>query len=145
MNNSTTPTTATATIPRTGETIMVSFQDSSRPSESVLVRKVPRHELNSIAVAVMEAKGDEVCEASVYVDRPIEWIQSLSDESFDAVMQEGRRLNWARFSAWFQRASEVVSLAKIQAPLMAGLRQVIDEALQAGASGERTKTVAPGQ
>ncbi len=80
-----------------GVDLVVTFEDG-RPSQTIKVRKIPRKELLGLATCLAR---DEM-EAAFYMGRDVEFAEALSDDSFVAVMREGRRLNFTRLGSWFE-------------------------------------------
>jgi hypothetical protein len=74
--------------------------------EVVKIRKVPIRDMQSLA----RAWGQEDKEIPVYTQRPAEWAQTLIDESWEAVMEEGRRLNADPFGRWFSRQTKALEV-----------------------------------
>lgn len=79
--------------------LLVSFADSSRPSETVFIRQLPLREMESL----LGAQGDEMLLAQVYTGKDAEWIDSLSPASQEAIVSEGDRINADFFGRWFRR------------------------------------------
>jgi hypothetical protein len=81
-------------------------------TETVKVRKVPLRKMQDLA----KAWGSIEKEMPIYVDRPADWFDSLTDESALAIIQEGRRLNEKTFAAWLRlqtQAAETITGEKI--------------------------------
>jgi hypothetical protein len=88
-----------------GADLLVTLRDQSR--RTVKVRKISRKDFPAFAAGW----GNEEAEAAFYLGEE-KLVQELSDESFDAVMEEGRRLNFTLFSNWFKRQYQKLSLLK---------------------------------
>lgn len=84
-----------------GTELDVLFTDGR--AERVMVRQLPIRHLGRLGAAW----GNEAREIDVYCDKPGGWSESLADESFEAVIEEGRRLNFTRFSKWQERQAQV--------------------------------------
>jgi hypothetical protein len=112
-----------------GVNLRVEFSDQNVAPTIVKVRKVARRDFPIMADAILNAVADETAEAAFYCDRTPAWAESLSDESFEAVMREGRRLNFTRFSAWFGRRQDVLNLAKVQAPELDKITAAVTKAM----------------
>jgi hypothetical protein len=86
-----------------GTDLQVSLLDGTQ--RTVKVRKISRRDLAAFA----NCFGDEEREAAFYLGcsthgpEDAGLVEQLTEESFDAVMQEGHRLNFTRFSRWFVR------------------------------------------
>jgi hypothetical protein len=113
-----------------GNQMRVTFEDPARAPEWVRVRKIPRNEFVHLADAIMNAVHDEYPEAACYCGKTPEWAQALTDESFEAVMQEGRRLNFSRFRSWFERRQDVLNLAKVQAPALKKIQETVESEMR---------------
>lgn len=96
-----------------GTKIQVTFDtpDIETPPEWVKVRKCPRGDFVEFAGALLG--HDEIAEAAFYIEKTPAYVNSLSDESFEAVMQEGRRLNFTRFRSWFERKQQLLQVSKV--------------------------------
>lgn len=66
----------------------VSFRDGTE--QNIDVRKVPIRKLKDLVNAMAESEGDEI---KLYIDRPDDFIDLLTDESFEEVLELGRELN----------------------------------------------------
>ena len=102
-----------------GVTVEVTYISGLK--ETIKVRKVPIRDMQSLAMAW----GQEHKEIPVYTQRPSEWIETLADESWELIMEEGRRLNAGPFERWFLRATKAL---EVQGRTPA-VKAVIDEAL----------------
>ena len=112
-----------------GTQIPVTYQDGR--TEITKIRRVPRNEFVPYASAIMDAVTDERPECAFYANKPVEWTDEITDESFDAVMQEGRRLNFTRWAAWFARRQETLRLAQVSHPaLKAAAEAAVAKVLQ---------------
>lgn len=72
--------------------------------EIVTCRKLPIRQMTTLA----QAWTKEVLELKLFVQRKTgevsdEWMDNLTDESWDALIKEGRRTNFFRFNAFFER------------------------------------------
>lgn len=85
-----------------GTNMTVSFKttepDQKAQTERVKVRKIPICDMDELG----KGFGNFKKEVAVYCNKAIEWVERLDDESFSAVMSEGRRLNFTSFQKWFQ-------------------------------------------
>lgn len=64
----------------------------------LFVRKIPICDMDCLA----RSWGKYKAEVATYLDRDMNFAQSLTDESFAAVLEEGRRLNFTSFEKWFK-------------------------------------------
>lgn len=77
----------------------------------VRVRKVSQKNLPQLADAMrLSMEQGEIPEIMVYLSWTAEQVEQLADESQDAVMQEGRRLNFTRFKNFLARRVQFVNL-----------------------------------
>ncbi|MGV3773629.1 MAG: hypothetical protein ACO1QB_12055 [Verrucomicrobiales bacterium] len=101
-------------LPGTGSNIEVQLiapSDGSNPqvsiaTDTISVRKVRLHNADELA----RVFGDLEKEAVVYVDKPAEWIQTITDESLIAILIEGRRLNVQTLRAWMSLQQESIDV-----------------------------------
>jgi hypothetical protein len=105
------------------------FYASDRPPEILKIRKISRENFPVLADAILGDISGEYPEAGCYGGRDAVWAKSLSEESFEAVMQEGRRLNFTRFGAWFERRQAVIDMTKVTAPMLAKVQETVQKAL----------------
>lgn len=80
-----------------GEELTVTHVDGR--TETVKVRKVPIREMRLLG----EAWGKEDKEVAVYTGKTDDWVKTLTDESFEAVVERGKELNFLSFKRWFKR------------------------------------------
>lgn len=84
-----------------GRTITVKFNDG-RSSESVLVRQLPVRDYE----AYLTLLNDEAGQVALLCNKPIEWVESLTMESFTEAIQIGDELNADFFAGWYRRRME---------------------------------------
>lgn len=95
-----------------GTDLPVTLLDGS--TRMVKVRKISRKAFPAFASTF----GDEDLEVAFYLGEPANGngapsiVEQLTEESFDAVMQEGHRLNFTRFGHWFGRQYQRLELMK---------------------------------
>lgn len=107
-----------------GADLTVTHQDGRR--ESVKVRKIPRNAMAAYALVIDESAVDETAECLMYVTgRDRAWADSLSDESFSAVIEEGQRLNFTCFTAWFRRRTKLLALGNEGAEAVAAANRLL--------------------
>lgn len=109
-----------------GTQIEVSFREDQKtketpPNEIIKIRKVPIRDMQSLA----RAWGQEDKEIPVYTQRSTEWTQTLTDESWEAVMEEGRRLNEAPFGRWFARQTKALEAMNQSSAVKAAIQQAL--------------------
>jgi hypothetical protein len=68
-------------------------------SESVFVRQLPI----KLMTQLLAALEDEPKMIELFCDRPAGWSDSLTPESFEALVSEGERINADFFGRWLQR------------------------------------------
>ena len=104
-----------------GADLVVAFEDGRAP-ETVKVRKIPRKDFQQLATRWLSEEG----ECAFYLDRDPSFAEALTEESFDAVMQEGRRLNFTRFSNWLRRQMQKMDLMTLDAATGAAMKQAME-------------------
>lgn len=105
-----------------GSDLMVHYSDGR--SECVKVRKIPRKDFAQYASLM----SDEESECGFYVeDKDSDWANSLSDESFDAVLEKGQHLNFPRFISWYERQSKKMNVFEIQGRMAATALSVMEK------------------
>lgn len=112
-----------------GTNIKVAYENG-RPPEIIKVKKISRDNFALLADAILGDIQAEYPEAACYCGRDVEWARSLTEESFEAVMQEGRRLNFTRFNAWFARRQAVIGMSGIQEPMLKKVQETVEQALK---------------
>lgn len=95
----------------------------------VKIRKVPLRNMDKLA----RAWGTPEKEMQIYTDMPADTINRLSDESFAAAFEEGRRLNRPFFKRWFGWQQETLE-AVGQAPRIDALVDEVKKSLLDGKS-----------
>lgn len=80
--------------------IEVAHQDGRK--ELVRIRKVPIRSMDRLA----KVWGQPAKEVAVYADKDSAWVESLTDDSFEAVMEGGRGLNFSSFRKWYRWAEQ---------------------------------------
>lgn len=69
------------------------------PAENVLVRQLPLR----LIPQLLEVLSDEAKTIALYADRPVEWSDTLSEESIEAILTEGENLNFPAVTKWLAR------------------------------------------
>lgn len=91
-----------------GADLTIVFKDGS--SDTVKIRKIPRSHFGKYAEIIQEESEDaEFREAALYLGSVVS-VRNLTDESLDAVLAEGERLNFTSFARWFRRRARMPSL-----------------------------------
>jgi hypothetical protein len=72
--------------------------------ERVKVRKVALRDIQKLS----EVLGNEISEIMVMTGKEQAWVESLDDDSFEALIEEGRRLNFSRCSKWLKRRMDLL-------------------------------------
>ena len=91
-------------------------------NERVKVRKVPLRKMTELATVW----GTVEKELQIYVDKPVEWFDSLTDESALEILKEGRRLNEKTFADWFRLQNQAAAVITGQ-PI--NLNEKVNEAI----------------
>jgi hypothetical protein len=121
-------------MPETAKEVAETLQDGCQiqvqhldgSTEWIKVRRIPRNEFVQYA-QTLATVADETDECAFLAGKTAEWINTLTDDSFEAVMQEGRRLNFSRFEPWWHRQVAKLNLAKIDAP---AIKAAVERALR---------------
>lgn len=72
--------------------------EGKAPEEiDLFVRKIPICDMECLA----RVWGKYTAEVATYLERDMNFVKTLSDETFTAVLEEGRRLNFTSFEKWF--------------------------------------------
>lgn len=85
--------------------------------EEIFVRRIPICDMDSLS----GAWGTPKKEVAVYCDQPAAWVDKLSDDSFIALMDKGRQLNftsYAKHFAWQMQTMEALGQKDAMAGLM---------------------------
>lgn len=107
-----------------GTEIPVTYLDGR--AEKVRIRKVPLRDMPGLAAVFGQDMRDE---AAYYAGRPADWIDTLSDESFAAVFEEGRRLNFTLFATWFRGKTQELELMGKQPQLTRIIQSAVEEVI----------------
>ena len=78
-------------------------------SETVKVRQIPATKLEKF----MGKLADEATSVSIYCDKPIEWVDTLDQESVTAVCEEGLRINESFLNAWCRRRAKWTEMLNV--------------------------------
>lgn len=88
-----------------GVSVTVNLHNGQGLTEEIVTcRKLPIRQMPALA----QAWTKEVLELKLYVQRSSgeiddKWMDNLTDESWEALIKEGRRMNFFRFNAFFER------------------------------------------
>ena len=102
-----------------------------REREIVKVKKLGMADMPLLAeVITVEAK-----EVGLLTGKDEAWVKDLDDDSFEALIEEGRRLNFTRFSKFWKRRMDLLKAMGQQGVLDAAMRKAADAVTrQAGQS-----------
>ena len=78
-----------------GKKLSITFRDGS--TGTAHVRKIPICDMDDLG----RSFGKNAAECAVYLGRDEAFARTLDDESFAAVFEEGRRLNFPSFRKWW--------------------------------------------
>lgn len=112
-----------------GADVQVRFADPALESEWVKVKKLSIREMPRLGSTM----GDEFREVAFYVGKTVEWVESLEDDSFEALIKEGRDINFTKFDNWYQRQKRLLKTL--------GHQGVVDEALKAAVESASLKAM----
>ena len=71
--------------------------------ENIEVRALGVHQMKAMQAALVDG---ESALGSLYAGRSVDWFESLTPDSQEAVILKGRELNWDFFSRWVLREQE---------------------------------------
>lgn len=75
-------------------------------TETIKVRQLPVRLMARYAAAVQ----DEPEQIRLFTDRDMKWVESLSDDSFVAIVKEGQRMAEPFFSDWLTRQRQLAGV-----------------------------------
>lgn len=75
--------------------IEVTLTDGTK--QSVTIRKISIRQMQKLLNVMQDDRG----RAALYTDKPLDFVDQLDDDSFLAVLKEGRLLNFSRFENWY--------------------------------------------
>lgn len=91
-----------------GSMMTVRFKPNAK-GESPLDQVVKVWKLGMAEMPILgAAMGNEVREIMVVTKTNEAWVQSVDDDSFEALIEEGRRLNFTRFSRYWKRQTDLL-------------------------------------
>lgn len=100
-------------------------------TEEVFVRRIPICDMDVLS----GAWGTPKKEVAVYCDQPAAWVDKLSDDSFIAVMDKGRQLNftsYAKHFAWQMQTMEALGQKDAMSALMKDIAAKAETMLKTG-------------
>jgi len=80
-----------------GRDLQITLRDGK--AETVKVRQIPVSEMPKYANALQ----NEAAMAGLFCEKPAEWIASVSDESFEQIIEAGEEINAYFFGRWMER------------------------------------------
>lgn len=94
-------------------------------AEEVTIRKVLHGQFQALCAAIAdESESGELAEAKLYVaDKPDQWWASITEESFDEILDAGDQLVRKPFKSWYRRRLRLLDLNK-------DASRVVEHALQ---------------
>jgi len=107
-----------------GAEIPVTYTDGR--TEHIRIRKIPLRDMPRLAQVFAQDMAEE---AAFYAQRDPAWIGTLTDESFAAVFEEGRRLNFTLFRTWFQGKTQELELMGKQPQLTKLIQGAVAEVM----------------
>lgn len=92
---------------------LIPLMDSKKNLTRMKVRKIPQRGLQEFADIMHMNRCREEAEIAAYLGISLEQFEQLglTDESQDAVMEEGRRLNFTRFEHFVHRSVQLAKLS----------------------------------
>lgn len=119
-----------------GSMVPVTFRSNEsgkpvREREIVKVKKLGMAEMPLLAEVITH----EANEIALLTGKDTAWVKDLDDDSFEALIEEGRRLNFTRFSKFWKRRMDLLAAMGQKGVLDAAMRKATD-ALASKASGQ---------
>jgi hypothetical protein len=90
-----------------GVEITVNRTDGTQ--ETVKVRQIPATKLEEF----MAKLADESTSVSIYCDRPVEWVDSLSQQSINDICEKGLEINESFLNAWCRRRAKWTEMLNV--------------------------------
>ena len=90
-----------------GVEITVKHVDGS--SETVKVRQIPATKLE----AFMTRLADEANSISIYCDKPLEWVDTLTHQSINDICEKGLEINEPFLVAWCRRRAKWMEMMNV--------------------------------
>ena len=90
-----------------GTNVVVQFDDK-RPDETVFVRIIKLKQLQQYGQLVIA--GNEAGQVALFAGKDDKWVDELTNESAEAVLTEGQRLNADFFVRWAARQAAMGEL-----------------------------------
>src|SRR6202008_3376798 len=85
-----------------GVELEVTHKDGSK--ETVKVREIPATKIQLFTFAT--GWGKEAEQVAIYCDKPVEWTDTLTIASFNAIADKGLEINFDFFEAWHVRQAK---------------------------------------
>ena len=104
-------------------------------TKDLRIRKIPLRDLPKLG----RVWGNEADEVALYADKTPAWVEKLTEESFEAAIEEGRRLNFQSFKRYFARQSQVIE-ALGQNPAITEMLSKVAKDLAASESQKLSKS-----
>ena len=109
-----------------GASIEVTGRDNGTV-RSVKVRKLSILDIGKLARASTRGEADEI---AIYLDLPITSLTQFSDESLEAILEEGRRLNFPQCRRYWARQRQLNEVITSEEDRAAVLNEAIRAATQ---------------
>jgi len=106
----------------------LTLMTKTREVSVVKVRKLPVIEMPRLGLVF----DDEAREIALYCGQSPEWAAGLDDDSFEAAIEEGRRLNFPHFAKWQARRAQARELlnTKQNSEMMKRLEPMMEKILR---------------
>lgn len=102
------------------------IQDGVEKTERIKCRKISIQKMDVLG----KVWGRMQLEVACYIDRPVEFVESLTDQSFEAAMSEGRRLNFPSFKTWFGWQTETAQALGNSDLMKSAMSLAVSEAIK---------------
>lgn len=99
------------------------------PEEVIKVRKCPAFDIAKLA----SKWGKELEEVAFYAGHNTDWAKTLDDDSYEAVLEEGRRLNSPSVTKYFARAKGTLAALGQSETLDRAIAKAVEQLPGAGA------------
>jgi hypothetical protein len=115
---------------------MVTVRSATGEEEAVLIRLIPRR----LMEIYVQQYGKEASEAYLYTDKSNDWLEKLDDNSFDAVLRVGRKINFSRWRASVERSKDQLQQMGNTQAVRALMAQFLTNSQAAGSGNAPGKT-----
>jgi hypothetical protein len=101
-----------------GVDVPIKYKDGT--TETIKVKQIQATKINEFA----QRLGDEAFLVSMYCERPLSWVDTLTYESLDLLADKGLEINLPFFKAWFLRRAKWTDVTAVGS--IADLRRKVE-------------------